>query len=186
MDANKRSNIETSELVLQVKQQNKAAFAKLYDSYSAALFGVINAIVKSEEASEDVLQDTFVKIWVNIQKYDEKKGTIFTWMLNIARNTAIDYYRKNKKLVNVEIQNLTSSVSDVSTVVSTQKTDDIGIADKLKNLKAEYQFILKYLYFEGYTHQEISDEFNIPLGTVKTRARTALKKIKKHLISILF
>lgn len=177
---------KTAKLVELVQQGNQNAFAELYDNYSAALFGVVTKIVKSEEVAGDVLQDAFVKIWRNINKYDSKKGSIFTWMLNISRNTAIDYYRKNSKMVHQEIQTVASDVSDKSKIQTNQNTDIIGISDKLDKLDKDYQFIIQYLYFEGYTQQEISDEFNIPLGTVKTRARTAIKKLKDYLTAILF
>lgn len=146
---------------------------------------MVSQIVKSDELACDVLQDAFVKIWTKIHKFDEKKGTIFTWMLNVARNTAIDYYRRASKMSKVEIQNATNNVSDSEAVSSSQKTDDIGIAEKLEKLDPDYRFILRYLYFEGYTQKEISDEFNIPLGTVKTRSRKALKLIKEYLVSFL-
>ena len=85
------------ELVNLLKQNNKAAFSYLYDHYSGALFGIILKIVnQDEETSEDVLQDVFIKIWKKIATYDSTKGTLFTWMLNIARNTAIDKVRTFK------------------------------------------------------------------------------------------
>jgi len=84
---------QEQELVSQLLQQNGQAFSYLYDNYSPALFGVINQIISDKEAAADVLQDVFVNIWKKISLYDDTKGRLFTWMLNIARNAAIDKLR---------------------------------------------------------------------------------------------
>src|SRR5476649_2115117 len=81
------------ELVLLLKQQSREAFNYLYKQYSAVLYGVVNKVVYDEQTAQDVLQDVFVKIWTNIDQYDAKKGRIYTWMINIARNAAIDKLR---------------------------------------------------------------------------------------------
>src|SRR3712207_4079549 len=78
------------ELVRLLRQREKRGFTLLYDHYSSALYGIIRKIVRSEELAQDVLQDAFVKIWRGIDSYDASKGTLFTWILNVARNTAID------------------------------------------------------------------------------------------------
>ncbi len=78
------------ELVAAIAQQSSDALSELYDRYSAALFGVILRIVKSESLAEELLQETFVKVWNKAESYDSSKGRIFTWLLNIARNGAID------------------------------------------------------------------------------------------------
>ena len=85
-------NIQIS--IAELKAKDKKAFENLYDKYSGALFNIILRIVNNQVIAEDVLQESFVKIWKNIDKYDEDKSTIFTWMLNISRNTAIDATRK--------------------------------------------------------------------------------------------
>lgn len=164
-------------LLLEVKAGNKAAFAELYDAYSAALFGVAVKVVGDEAQAADVLQDSFVKIWRYAPKYDPKKGSAFTWMLNIARNTAIDALRKSKKATLRPIQNEDAAVDKKAS--SEQNTDTIGLKSMVADLPEEQQIIVEYLYFKGYTQQETSDALNLPLGTVKTRSRAALKKMAK-------
>lgn len=181
------SDTKTAQLVRELKGGSQEAFAELYDMYSAALYGVVLKIVRSGDASEDVVQDAFVKVWKNIHKYDETKATFFTWALNIARNTAIDKWRKIKKEGLVEIQDLDSSVNLIDqTSKVTQKTNTIGLNDMVERLTPELKVVVEYLYFKGYTHQEASDELGLPLGTVKTRIRTALKELRKAFFILIF
>ena len=91
------NTIEIDKLVSKVKDADTSAFAEVYDRYSGALNGVILRLVADQDIANDILQDSFVKIWKNIQSYDQAKGSFYTWMLNIARNTSIDYLRKAKK-----------------------------------------------------------------------------------------
>lgn len=177
---------EVQQLVERIQSGDKAAFADLYDNYSAALLGVVSKIVRSQEAGEDVVHDAFVKIWKNIQKYDPKKGTLFTWMLNIARNTAIDKLRKIKKEGKVEIQSIDYNVDIAKGHQTTISTNVIGMKDFVAKLAPEQKLMVEYIYFNGYTQQEVSDELGIPLGTVKTRIRSAVIELRKVFASLLF
>lgn len=169
----------------QVKQGDSKAFEKIYDAYSSALFGVCLKIVNDQEQAEDVMQDAFVKIWKNIQSYESSKGTFFTWMLNIARNTAIDKLRQMKKRGGGSIQNELNDVSNMVANSETFNTNTIGLNELLQKLPEEHQQILEYLYYKGYTQQEVSDELDLPLGTVKTRSRYALRALKDLFILLL-
>ncbi len=150
----------------------------LYDMYSATLFGVIQQIVKEEETAEDVLQEAFVKIWSNFQSYDTAKGRLFTWMINICRNLAIDKIRSKQYRVSQKTKEIPASPrADYGT--STFKPEHIGLREVTEKLSPEQKQIIDLMYFEGLTQSEIADEFNIPLGTVKTRARSAIKSLGK-------
>ncbi len=163
-------------------QKDRAALSYLYDHYSSALFGVIARIVRSENIAEEVLQDVFVKIWDRIGSYDPSKGRLFTWMMNIARNQAIDKTRskeisKEKKTAGIE--NSVSKIDREDFVE--QQIEGIGLRDVLKTLPAEQKFVVEGLYFKGYSQSEFSEEFNIPLGTVKTRLRLAMQSLRTTL-----
>ncbi|NNE54897.1 MAG: RNA polymerase sigma factor [Flavobacteriales bacterium] len=173
-------------LVAEVQQGNRKAFAELYDLYSPSLYGVVSKIVRSDEAGQDVLQEAFVKVWKNIKKYDPKKGSIFTWMLNIARNTAIDRLRKLQKENKVEIQTLETNVHISKDHHDSISTSVIGLKDWVEKLKPEHRLMVEYIYFNGYTQQEVADELNMPLGTVKTRARSAIQQLRKVFTALLF
>jgi len=169
-------------LVAAMKLGKQNAYSQLYDSYSHTLYGVISKIVRSEEYAPDVMQDSFVKIWKNIAHYDVQKSTLFTWMLNITRNTAIDFIRSKNYRASKENQNLEDSVNSIELQTSnTQKEDLIGIKDKALSLDEKYSVLIEKLYFEGYTQEEVSEELNIPLGTVKTRVRKAMIELREIL-----
>ena len=174
-----------SELAERIKLGDSEAFSELYDAYSSSIYGVVLSIVKSEAAAEDIVQDVFVKVWKSINSYSNKKGTIFTWILNIARNASIDYLRKNKKMVVVENQTLTSNV-DISMASATeQRIDHIGLRQFIDKLDPEYRQVIEFLYFSGYTQSEMAEELNMALGTVKTRSRKALQELTKLMRFIL-
>lgn len=156
---------------------SQEAFSAIYDAYSGPLFGLCNKILNDSNAAEDVLQESFVKIWKNANKFRKGKGSFYTWMLNITRNTAVDRYRKVKKNPTDEIQNHEAYVSNVKG--QQLNIDKIGIQDLLSGLPDEQQVIIEYLYYKGYTQQETADELEMPLGTVKSRSRTALKALKE-------
>ncbi|MFZ4544776.1 MAG: RNA polymerase sigma factor [Saprospiraceae bacterium] len=170
------------ELVPLLLTQNSTAFTNLYDMYAKSLFAVINNLVRDKDEAEDVLQEVFVKIWKNIASYNESKGRFYTWMLNIARNTAIDKlrskgYDNNKK--NLPAENFVHLLEDNSKL--TNKIDTIGIQEFIKKLKPKCIAIIDLLFFKGYTQQETADELAMPLGSVKTLNRSCINDLRTFL-----
>lgn len=170
------------ELVGLLKNKDQQAFSYLYDNYAPAINGVISRMVESRELAEDILQETFVKIWNNFESYDAGKGRLFTWMINIARNLTIDTIRSKgfKKLAKISgdensVSNFTSSKHPI------ENFDTIGIRNQLANLKPEQRIIIDLAYFNGFTQEEISKQMGVPLGTVKTRMRAAIIELRKIL-----
>ena len=179
----RRSKISLSEeeLVLALRNREKIAVEALYDMYSSSLYGVIVRIITETATAEDVLQETFVKIWHSFASYNTDKGRLFTWMVNIARNLAIDKIRskdfKNQNK-NHELENNVTFIDEQRNTV--YKPELLGIKDLVQTLKPEQKSILDLVYFKGYTHVEVAEELAIPLGTVKTRLRMALIELRKH------
>lgn len=170
------------ELVALLQNKDQQAFAYLYDNYSAALNGVIYRLVEDRELAEDILQEAFVKIWNNFASYDTSKGRLFTWMLNITRNLTIDTlrskgYKKQAKISSDE--NSVSNFTDDNRMA--ERFDALGLRKQLVNLKPEQRSIIDLAYFNGYTQDEISKELGVPLGTVKTRMRSAIIELRKLL-----
>ena len=129
--------------------------------------------------AEEVLQDVFLKIWDRFDNYDPGKGKLFTWMMNVARNQAIDKTRSKE----ISKEQRTSDIGNVVGRIDRedfieQHTDSIGVKEILKNLPVDQQFVVEYLYFRGYSQSELAEEFNIPLGTVKTRLRLAMQQLR--------
>lgn len=155
------------------------AFEYLYDRYSGALFNLILGIVQNDRAQgEDILQETFAKIWRGIQKYDESKGRLFTWMHRIARNTAIDairsnMYRQVHETAAAEISHRLPAQQPLSSI-----WNDVAL------LEEKHSILLKMAYFQGYTQEEISLMLDIPLHTVKYRLKVALKELGKLILTI--
>ncbi|MBK6545557.1 MAG: RNA polymerase sigma factor [Saprospiraceae bacterium] len=166
-------------LIKQLKAGDNKSFEYLYDHYAPTLFGIITRIIPKPEDAENVLQDCFIKIWKYIASYDASKGSLATWLINIARNTAIDFTRSSQYLNSNKNQNLDYFVYNEMPSLSVRISDEeIGLRELVNKLDPSCRQILEWMYFEGYTQQEISDEFSIPLGTVKTRARNGLKALR--------
>lgn len=164
------------ELLEMLRRQDRKAFNYLYDNYSDALYGVVLKVVRTEETAQDLLQEIFVKIWKNIAQYDATKGRLFTWMLNIARNTSIDYLRVNR----LEIQDIDSSVYAVEQNQSIyDELTGKELREIVSQLKPEQQTLIEMVYWGGYTHEEAAQRLEMPLGTVKTRVRSALRDLRK-------
>jgi RNA polymerase sigma factor (sigma-70 family) len=168
------------ELIVLIRERNQKAFAYLYDNYSKALFGVINNIVNNQEESEDVLQNTFMKIWNNFDSYDVAKGRLYTWMLNIGRNMAIDCTRSKHEKIKSKIQEPTDSVYHKNKLFVEDKShESIGLKTIVDGLKEDQREIIDLAYYQGYTQDEISKKLNLPLGTVKTKVRQALLTLRE-------
>lgn len=170
------------ELLILISNKDEKAFNHIYNMYSRSLFAVISNLVREREEAEDVLQEVFVKIWKNIESYNASKGRFYTWILNIARNTAIDKLRSkgfNNSKKNLSADNFVHLLDDSNRL--TNKIDTIGIRDFVKKLKPKCIQIIELLFFKGYTQQEASEELDIPLGTVKTQNRNCINDLRNYL-----
>lgn len=167
-------------MISRLNSRDKSALEYLYDHYGDALYGVIMRIVNHEDVASEVLQDVFLKIWDKISQYDASKGRLFTWMMNLTRNAAIDKVRSKEIKRSSKTDSMDNYVSTIDRSNSTQiPIDGIGVKDLMKDLVDDQQFVLKKIYFEGFTHSELSKEYDIPLGTIKSRLRSALKHLRK-------
>ncbi len=163
--------------IVRLQLQDRTVISDLYDAYGPALYGVALRVVQTPELAEQVVQDAFVKIWRNGAAYDAAKGRLFTWMLNIVRNTAIDATRS--------AQFRQSRATDTVDVLAQQpspqvaNTDTIGLRDLVNNLEEKYRLLIDLIYFQGYTQEEAAEATDIPLGTIKTRLRFAIGELRK-------
>jgi RNA polymerase sigma factor (sigma-70 family) len=174
-----KQTYDERELVTALRRKDDQAFGYLYDHYSGALYTVVKQVVGDAEVSNDVLQETFVNIWRKIELYDEGKGRLFTWMLNIARNAAIDKTRSKGFQQSSKLQ----PIADGDGVHASVKpgVDDYGLKRVLQKLKDEHRLLIDLSYYQGYTHEQIAKALDIPLGTVKTRIRSALTQLRTYL-----
>ncbi len=180
--SNKYSELE---LVSLLKYKDSQAFSYLYDNYCAAILGVIYRMTENTELSEDILQEAFIKIWNNFDNYDSSKGKLFTWMLNIARNLTIDNLRSKSYKNQQQIHGDENSVTDIAVESSGMTQFDILVLrKKVGLLKPEQKIIIDLAYFGGYTQDQIATEMKIPLGTVKTRMRSAIIELRSLMTNV--
>lgn len=167
------------ELITAIANGDQRAFAHLYDHYSQALFGVIFKIVNSHEDAEDVLQQTFIKIWHNFDSYNESKGRLYTWMMAITRNLAFDFLRSKNVKNRSKVQSFEDFANHLKSNNSTDAINDfIGLEKILSVLNKEEQDLINLAYIHGFTQAELAEALQIPLGTVKTKIRNSLKKLR--------
>ena len=169
-------------LITQFKNKDVKAYEKLYNMYCDSISGVVNNIVKNNDVAQEITQDVFIKAWNKADTYSSKKGRFFTWILNIARNAAIDYTRSKK--FKQSKQNLSADffvdILETSKSLDTS-TDAIGLKDFVTKLGNKCKAVIELLYFKGFTQKEASEELDIPIGTIKTRNRSCIGELRTML-----
>ena len=173
-----KTKYSEQELVVLLNEQSNDAFNYLYDNYSGAIYTIINQIVPDKDTASDVMQEVFVNIWRKINTYDAGKGRLFTWMLNIARNASIDKVRSKGYRDTQRNQTITENESSGMAMSTNPIMNDVGLKKVLTTLNEEYRKLIDLSYFQGFTHEEIAKMLGIPLGTVKTRIRTAISQLR--------
>lgn len=179
-------------LLQRIVARDERAVAELYDRHSGLVFSVIWRILRSQVDAEDVLQETFVRVWTRAETYDVSLGSPTTWLTRIARNRAVDRLRARRVRAEIdgqapetgtsgEIQEAVAAVSDRPDV----RTEDAAMTSALRGAVARLpetqRVLIEAAYFEGYTHQELADRLGLPLGTVKTRIRAGLLALRTHM-----
>ncbi len=159
--------------------RNEKGVEALFDNYSNTIFGIISRIVKDNNIAEEVLQSSMLKAWNKIHQYDSKKSSLYTWLATIARNSAIDIVRRRSYSNQQKTDSFDIDVHKVETVNLSQS--EIDVKNLVSKLDDKYKILLKLVYLEGYTQSDAAKHLNIPLGTVKTRLRSALLILRKDL-----
>lgn len=161
-------------LVGNILDNREGSFSQLYEMYAPNLMGVLMKILNQQETAEDLLQEVFLKIKRYLPLYDEKKARLFTWMLNITRNTAFDYLRLKSSKQSKSTFEIDVHHSELESFSHSVNTDTIGLKKLVLGLNEKHRTILELCYYRGYTHLEIAEELNMPLGSVKTSIRQAI------------
>ncbi len=161
-------------LVQRLLARDEQALRVLHDQYARNLMTVILRLVRDEELAQDILQEGLLKVWLSIASYDAERGRLFTWMVRVCCNQAIDALRSPRHRFNAAARSLeTRGVQQVK-ASSTFNPEHIGVHDLTLSLKAKQREVIELLYFGGCTQAETAEQLGIPLATVKTRARAAL------------
>lgn len=168
-------------LMERIAQRDQTALAALYDRYAGMLSSVLNRILRDTQAAEEILQDIFFQLWRNPSRFDAARGSLPGWLMVIARNRAISRLRRHNPAAGGELFEA-AAVSTVNIETAAAQQQLIGrVKGALENLPAEQRAAIELAYFEGMSHSEIAQRTGDPLGTVKTRLRSAVESLKRTL-----
>lgn len=178
-DNHSHTDVNEADLTADLKGRNREAMEVLYDRYSAALYGIAFRIVRTDQGAEDVLQEAFIRIWEQIDRFDPARGTLFTWMHSIVRNLSLDVVKSRAYRNSQENRSLDDVVDTVESEHTTSYNPEvIGVKESVGALEPELAEIVETLYFKGLTQSEAAEELALPIGTIKTRARRALNRLR--------
>jgi RNA polymerase sigma-70 factor, ECF subfamily len=166
-------------LIARLRAGDEKAMADLYDRYSGIVYGVALRVLGDTSAAEDVLQEVFLQLWRNPQAFNADRGRLAPWLAVIARNRAIDVMRKRAPAEDIDELPISSGVDFED--VSARRLAVEKVRGVLAGLPGEQRKALEMAFFEGMTHAEIAAKTGEPLGTVKTRIRSALIAVRKAL-----
>lgn len=167
-------------LVVGLKNNDSLAMSALYQMYSDSLYKVISTIVVVEEIAQDLLQETFIKIWKSFKMYDASKGRLYTWMARLARNLSIDYLRSSNHRNSSICEDLSEVTQQVDMTFQTNYNPElIGVKDMTRILNNDQKSALELVYFQGYTHVQAAEELNITLGILRSRLQSSITELRK-------
>ncbi len=167
-------------LVVGLKNNDSLAMSALYQMYSDSLYKVISTIVVIEEVAQDLLQETFIKIWKSFGMYDASKGRLYTWMARLARNLSIDYLRSSNHRNAAVCEDLAEVGQQVDMTFQTNYNPElIGVKDMTNILNHDQKSALELVYFKGYTHVQAAEELNITLGILRSRLQSSISELRK-------
>ncbi len=176
------SSLKDDTLLEGVQKGDSAAMSVLYDRYARLVFSLALHILKDREAAEEVVQEVFVKVWRRAGDYSADKGKLSAWIGGIAHHHAIDELRRRRVRPSAnEEEDAAAEVVDTGPVPferAVQSIEHQQICEALKCIPPEQRRPIELAYFEGLTQQEIAEELHEPLGTIKTRIRLGMQKLK--------
>ncbi len=184
------TTISDPELMRAIGRQDRQAFETLYDRYNRLVFSTAYRVLQDAQGAEDIAQEVFVRLWKNPDRYDEQRGRFLGWLLSVTRNRSIDEVRSRKRrpLSESQVGNPedTGSLADEtpseparSAMELAEMTDQREMVRRaLAELPEEQRVAIELAYYKGLTQVEIADELDAPLGTVKTRVRLGMQKLR--------
>lgn len=174
------SDVPDVELMHQIRQGRQSALIQLYARYGSAVYGLALRVLHDSGLTEEVTQDTFLKVWQQAERWDDKKGKLSSWLLTVARHTAIDHYRKiqRRPSAGTTLETVEATIGQTATVDTEQWANGQLLARLIRELPPEQALLIQLAFFQGMTHSELAEKLELPLGTVKTRLRLGLQKLK--------
>ncbi|MCI0414389.1 sigma-70 family RNA polymerase sigma factor [bacterium] len=171
-----------TELIAKISVRDRKAFDSIYDRYASVLFSFCLRILKQKAEAEDVLQEIFVQVWRDAPRFDPRRGSPRSWLFTIARSRALDRYRSRKIAQNRMEEETSAAINGISSQEDLQSTRirNQYVAKALNKLTRKQRMVLEMLYYEGFTQEEISERLAEPVGTIKSRVRSALIALRFH------
>lgn len=177
-------NCSDADLISRISKSDEAALALLYDRYRTILFGLLFRILRNRSEAEDILQEVFVQLWQQAKHFDKDRGKAFNWLVTITHSRAIDRLRFLKTRTLATEKHITGKLlytdSKIEQNLILQGRQKL-VRTALNRLPENQRSLLLMAYFDGYSQQEISEQVKIPLGTVKTRMRMGMIKLRETL-----
>jgi RNA polymerase sigma-70 factor, ECF subfamily len=172
-------------LAQRLRQRESAALAELYDRYGKLVYSLIYRIVRDTGVAEDLVQETFLRVWNRAQGFDAERGALGPWLLAVARNCAIDYVRSTsgkmaRSALDLEQAEHSSAFVNFEAALLSQDRAR-RVRGALDRLSENQRHVIELAYFEGLSQSEMAERMGQPLGTVKTWVRTALKNLRDDL-----
>jgi RNA polymerase sigma-70 factor (ECF subfamily) len=176
----RKNRLTEEELILALKKMDRAAMNDLYKMYSDSLYRIISTLIQIEEVAQDILQETFIKIWKTFSQYDPSKGKLYTWMARLAKNLSIDYLRSSNHrrcVANEDLSILTQQIDEKFQISYNPET--IGVKDMIRVLDEDQKVALDLIYFKGYTQVQAAEELNISVGILRSRLQSSISILRK-------
>lgn len=168
------------ELMQRVLRREQSALSDLYQQYGSAIYSMALRVLRDSREAEEITQDVFLRVWNAPEKWDETKGRLISWLLTVTRYAAIDRLRaENRRALDVELQEETELAGETSEFNTPEWQNGQIVRRLLTQLPPEQSQVIEMAFFGGLTHRELADRLNLPIGTVKTRVRLGLQKLRQ-------
>jgi RNA polymerase sigma-70 factor, ECF subfamily len=173
------------QLLSLIASRSEAAFEAFYDRHSTVVYSMARKILKTQSDAEEVMQDVFVRVWNKASDFDASRGTVLAWLMTIAHHTAVDVYRRNQNRPTIELDDNALNIASQNTSghganASDLVLDQMVAAKALEMLEVTDRMVIEALYFEGLSQSQLAARIGLPLGTLKSRARSALQRLRAH------
>jgi RNA polymerase sigma-70 factor (ECF subfamily) len=176
---------ESRQLIERLRARDAKALGELYDRYGGLVYSIILRIARDAATSEDLTQEVFLRVWSRVSSFDLERGSLSTWVLTIARHSAIDFLRsragqQSRKNVSIDAMERPLAGGNSETEMQTS-TDAKKVRAAMERLEPKHRQLLELAYFDGLSQTEMAEKLDLPLGTVKTWVRSALRQLRENL-----
>lgn len=167
-------------IIVLLKRNEQSVIKLIYQHYGRNMFNAILRVLKDESLAQDVFQEVIIKIWRKGHYYEAKKGSLYTWLLSVCKNAAIDKTRSKAYKHGLHTQS-SEQLATPAPAQASSLGEHAQLKELVTNLPQPQKQLIDMAFFQGYTHEEIAEQMDMPLGTVKTKIRSALKQLRKIL-----